>query len=103
LILLARFGSILSFGRKIVVLTLSPGPHDLDLNSLLMKSKPESKLAFFEKGSSAGAVNRSWMSSRWIVISAYFSLVIAPFLDLFQFHIPTSYMVNKVTSEQVLR
>src|SRR5690348_7724586 len=43
---------------------------------------PESKFALCEKGSSAGAVNRAWMSSRWSVISEEVSLVIAFVFDL---------------------
>src|SRR5437016_5511241 len=79
-----RPGSMLSFGRKIVVLVLASPPIDVGLSSLLISSMPERKCAFFEKGSSAGCVNRSWMLSRWIVISEYFSLVIEPFLTSLQ-------------------
>ena len=58
-----RPGSMLSFGRKIVVLVLASPPIDVGLSSLLISSMPERKCAFFEKGSSAGCVNRSWMLS----------------------------------------
>jgi len=54
---------MLSFGRKIVVLVLASPPIDAGLSSLLISSMPERKCAFFEKGSSAGCVNRSWMLS----------------------------------------
>ena len=63
-ILPRRSGSMLSFGRKIVVLTFPSCPQDAKASLLFINSMPETKCALFEKGSSAGRVKRSWMFSR---------------------------------------